>query len=263
MPWYGFTQYGVIDIPELEATSTLGQIFMYPSSVARDDTDTAYVTGPPIGYLRCDGSDVLITEYQDLYDYFVASGVSFGVAPVGFFKLPNLSSRWPIGLNVGDADVNVIGETGGAASHSHTVPDGGHTHSTPYHTHTVANHTHSYGDHTHTLPSHTHSAGTLSVPNNGQTNTFYGGNAYQLAGPTHSHNIGGSTAASGGVSGTPVTNDSGTPKNNTGTIDGGVLPIAVTLNDSQGGPTAATSLTAASGVESIPPYYSMYFIIKV
>ena len=40
----------------------------------------------PIGYLKCDGSEVSISAYQELYDYI---GDNWGTATAGNFVLPN------------------------------------------------------------------------------------------------------------------------------------------------------------------------------
>lgn len=257
MPWYGFTQYGTPDIPEFESTVATGHIFLFPSNGALDEDGLLVVGGNPFGFLRCDGAAVNILDYQDLYDLFVAAGVSFGAAPVGQFRLPNFQSRFPIGLNTGDPSVDVIGEVGGANSHSHTANGfAAHTHSTPAHTHSLTAHTHVYGNHTHTIPSHRHGNGTLTVPTTGVDNPYYIGSDISTAQVGHSHDITGSSAYNGGQS---------TNNPTTGVsfgIAGGVPSTATTADAPAGGPSVGTTLASAGGTDNIPPYQALHFVIK-
>lgn len=255
MPWYGFTQYGVQDIPDFESTVATGQIFLFPSNGALDEDGLLVVGGPPVGFLRCDGSAVNIIDHEDLYDYFVAAGVSFGAAPVGQFRLPNFQGRFPIGLNVADPNCNVIGETGGANTHTHTVADGAHTHTSAPHTHTINAHTHTYGNHTHSIPAHTHGNGTLTIPTTGVDNPYYIGSDISTAQVGHGHDVTGSSGNNGGTSGNPSTNV-------TGAISGGAPSSDGITDTAAGGPTASTSLGSSGGFDNIPPYQALHFVIK-
>jgi microcystin-dependent protein len=275
MPWYGFTKYGVPDIPNPVSTVFTGQIFLYPSTGAQNSTKTAYVTGPPIGFLRCDGTNVKIIDYQDLYDFFVTnlgSGAYFGAAPVNYFKLPNMSSNFSIGLNTADADVNLIGKTGGAASHTHTVA-GSHTHPTIAHDHTVEAHTHSYGNHTHKPQAHTHGKGTLGIIPNSQDNPlFTPPPSITVAKYNHDHAVSaagspsGSATSSNPTSLSPVTNPR--TSNGNSAVDNtlginGTAPTTSALNNTAGNESSTIALNSSGSVDSIPQYYSMYYIIKV
>lgn len=88
---------------------------------------------PPDGWLACDGSAVSRTTYAEL---FAVIGTAFGAGDGSTtFNVPNLGGRVPVGEDTGDADFDVIGETGGAKevtldsdelpTHDHTVSNGG------------------------------------------------------------------------------------------------------------------------------------------
>jgi hypothetical protein len=76
------------------------------------------------GILPADGREVSRTEYADLY---AVVGDIWGTAVSGFFRLPNIGARFPIGEGIGYA----LSQTGGNSSvtlgsnnmpvHSHTV----------------------------------------------------------------------------------------------------------------------------------------------
>ena len=268
MPWYGFTQYGVPDIPEVTGGVAVGQTFLYPSAGARNAADTAYITAPPVGYLLCNGASVLVSAHQALFDFFAAelgNGYFFGGAGLNF-TLPNLSARFPIGLNTVDVDVNTIGKTGGIAGHFHTIA-GTHSHNTADHDHTVTDHDHPYVDHFHTSPSHRHGSGSgagslvTGSPSNGP-NPLFAGSSFSVAGPDHTHGyLSGVSAYDNGSSGVPRQSN-GSNRNYTTAITGG-SPTAVTTNNTTNGPPSApTTLDSNGGVDSIPPYYSIHFIIK-
>lgn len=92
----------------------------------------------PTGWLMCDGTSYLRTDYADL---FTAIGILFGAADGTHFNVPDLRERFPRGKGGGDT----LGATGGAASVTSGTttadkPIGtGVNHATAdYHTHTVA-----------------------------------------------------------------------------------------------------------------------------
>ena len=62
-------------------------------------------TLPPTGWLACDGSQVLISDYSNL---FLAIGCTFGCIPAPYFYLPDLRGYFVRGWNSG-----ATGATGG------------------------------------------------------------------------------------------------------------------------------------------------------
>lgn len=91
-------------------------------------------------WLTCNGASVPAQVYTDLYNTI---GTQYGSAAPGYFNLPNLTDRFPIG-----AGSNALNTTGGSssqnldtnslASHDHPVTDLGHIHTN------AANHAHGY-----------------------------------------------------------------------------------------------------------------------
>ena len=74
----------------------------------------------PTGYLLCDGSEVPIASYQDLYKV-IGTTYGTGVNP-NTFKLPDLRGRFALGkdnmdnnLTVQDTDNNPVDAGGGSA----------------------------------------------------------------------------------------------------------------------------------------------------
>jgi microcystin-dependent protein len=74
----------------------------------------------PTGYLLCDGSEVPIASYQDLYGV-IGTTYGTGVNP-NTFKLPDLRGRFALGkdnmdnnLTVQDTDNNAVDAGGGSA----------------------------------------------------------------------------------------------------------------------------------------------------
>lgn len=127
----------------------------------------------PSGWLICDGSVVAETQYPLLA---AICGATYGTAPAGMFRLPDLKGRLPVGLSQ-DSSFNSMGKTGGSAtfallkehlpSHDHTIPSHGHT--TAQHTHTIANHQHSIEQHRHTTPNHSHDLSETTTGDHGHS----------------------------------------------------------------------------------------------
>lgn len=92
----------------------------------------------PDNWLICDGKEISRTEYAEL---FAVLDTTYGAGDGSTtFNIPNMSSRFAVGLNKDDTDFNALGKIGGSKSeditHSHTVP--GHTHTTANHTLTIS-----------------------------------------------------------------------------------------------------------------------------
>ena len=111
----------------------VGAVIPYSSSTA------------PTGWFIADGSAVSRTTYLDLFDLI---GTQYGAGNGSTtFNLPNLKGRVPVGYNTGDSDFNVMGETGGAKTHSLTgAENAAHSHTTPSHSHSFSgSQSHSHG----------------------------------------------------------------------------------------------------------------------
>jgi len=142
---------------------------------------------PPGGkWAVCNGAELEIATYPALYAIY---GTKYG-GSAGHFNLPNLASRFPLGVGPSD----VIGTPGGSrdaaiVNHAHPID---HTHAAfttgndaPDHNHVGADHTHG-DDHMHTGTTvgasarHTHGAGqfnnfAVSTLSGNQSGTTGGG----------------------------------------------------------------------------------------
>jgi microcystin-dependent protein len=91
-------------------------------------------TSLPAGYLWCEGQEILITTYQDLYNALTTNGTVFpygantngsGGAGSTHFKLPNLKGRIPVGKDFAQTEFDTLGEFGGSktsvAPHTHGI----------------------------------------------------------------------------------------------------------------------------------------------
>jgi microcystin-dependent protein len=83
----------------------------------------------PPNWLICDGSAVSRATYASL---FAAIGISFGPGDGSTtFNLPNLKGRVPVGRDAAQTEFDVLGETGGAKTHTLSIAE------MPAHTHTT------------------------------------------------------------------------------------------------------------------------------
>lgn len=81
----------------------------------------------PTGWLLCDGAAVSRTTYAAL---FTAIGTQFGTGDGSTtFNVPNLKGRVVVGLDAGQTEFDVRGETGGAKTHTLSLSE------TPSHYH--------------------------------------------------------------------------------------------------------------------------------
>lgn len=118
--WADFTLVStnkVLRAQIVDLTVALGKIKPAPAGVIEIYAGAVL----PDGYLLCNGQDVSIADYAELYKaigdmYNLApnwSGVT-SAPPVGRFKIPDLRSRFVVGYNGDDADYNTLGKAGGA-----------------------------------------------------------------------------------------------------------------------------------------------------
>jgi len=103
-------------------------VMAYPvGSIVSFAGDTA-----PEGWIIADGSMVLQSEFPDLY---AVLGTTFGPAVGGYFTLPNLSARFPLGKS----GSYPLGAIGGETSHTLTTAElPPHHHAQKFNTQAVA-----------------------------------------------------------------------------------------------------------------------------
>jgi microcystin-dependent protein len=88
----------------------------------------------PTGWLFCDGQEVLITTYENLYNSLTSNGTVFpygantngsGSAGSTHFRIPNLKGKVPVGRDSSQTEFDVLGESGGSktsvAPHTHGI----------------------------------------------------------------------------------------------------------------------------------------------
>lgn len=84
----------------------------------------------PTGWLICDGSAVSRTTYAAL---FAIIGTTYGAGNGSTtFNLPDLRGKIPVGRDSGQTEFDVLGETGGAKTHTLSTTE-------------IPSHQHSYG----------------------------------------------------------------------------------------------------------------------
>lgn len=76
------------------------------------------VQNVPAGYVLCNGATYQVAEQGSL---FRAIGTTYGQDGTGTFRVPDLRSRVPVGVDTRDADFNTHGRTGGTKTHTLTV----------------------------------------------------------------------------------------------------------------------------------------------
>ena len=265
MPWYFFNNRGIQDIPDTESSLITGQILMSVSPRSGPLGSSVQAKSAPAGFLFCNGASMVITEFQALYDSFTADSVTFGAAGPGLFKVPNFFGRFPIGLDTGVVAYNTIGKTGGAATHTHSSA-GLHAHALAPHTHSLTNHVHDLNAHTHTIPNHAHDP--VSQAGNFHNLDSYGspvtgvnvraGSDRSVAAPTHGHDVNGLSGFTTLVSSGPRLNGVvwDTTSNMFSIPSSGMVSAPNSNNESN------ASLFGSIGNDSIPPYYSVNYMIK-
>jgi len=143
------------------------------SRVERRTVPTASISAfaaatAPAGWLLCDGTAVSRTTYADL---FAAIGTTYGAGDGSTtFNLPNLKGRVPVGQDTAQAEFNVLGEVGGAKTHTLSVTE------MPSHTHVQNSHTHVQDAHNHTQDAHGHTL-TVATDTSSATFTIHGAGA--------------------------------------------------------------------------------------
>lgn len=79
----------------------------------------------PNGWLECNGQTVLRSAYPDLWELAqTLAGTGFGLGNgTTTFTLPDLRGKVPVAQLAGQAQVDVIGETGGEYTHTQTIAE--------------------------------------------------------------------------------------------------------------------------------------------
>ena len=160
----------------------------------------------PDGYLLCQGQSVSTTTFATLFGVI---GYTYGGSGSNF-TIPNLQGRIPVGRDSAQTEFDVLGEAGGAKTHTLTTAEmPSHTHTTPNHSHTFSATTNSTGSHSHGFVLQNpgwvgggFNAVLMSALNNQYTNGGQTGGT-QDAG-AHTHTVSGTTSNS-----SPTTNSTG------------------------------------------------------
>ena len=103
----------------------------------------------PANWLLCDGTAVSRSTYASL---FAIIGTTYGSGDGSTtFNLPNLKGRTIVGKDGAQTEFDVLGETGGAKTHTLTQAEmPSHTHTQDAHAHTFSGTTSTAGNHSHT-----------------------------------------------------------------------------------------------------------------
>lgn len=133
-----FRENGMVDVA--------GDIFSRNGAVAPIGSVEMWMTDtPPMGWLLMQGQAVSRVTHSIL---FALWGTTFGSGDGSTtFNLPNLKGRVPVGKDSAQSEFNVLGETGGAKTHTLTVAE---------------------------MPSHTHDSGLARTTGAGATTTGTG-----------------------------------------------------------------------------------------
>lgn len=186
------------------ATSPSGSIMQFAGST------------PPDGWLLCDGTAVSQTVYSDLFAVIGGTYNTSGgqlTPSAGLFRTPLLTGRVPVGRDATQTEFDVLGETGGAKTHTlginemplHTHIQNSHNHTQDAHNHTQNSHNHSQNSHNHTQDAHGHGVGNAGGHNHTLNTSALDSHdhympARQTSNTTHSHT--GVNTVAAGFSGT-------------------------------------------------------------
>lgn len=188
---------------------------------------------PPSGWLYCKGQAVSRTTYAAL---FTAIGQSYGSGDgVSTFNVPNLDSKFPVGLGSSSWS-NAIGETGGNASavllsHTHDISHG----------HSIA---HGHTGSTSGGGEHNHNMRFLTTGASGGNNHYGRPSESQFAIGSFENRL--ATFGDG-------THSHGVAINPSGDSSGAASPKTS---------SAPTNAVSDTGIQNLPPYITLNFIIK-
>jgi microcystin-dependent protein len=190
----------------------------------------------PLGWLVCDGTAYDTTIYAPLYNvigstYNTSTGLS---APAsGYFRVPNLKGRMPVGLDAGITEFNTRGNSGGATTVTITVAQ------MPSHAHTVPAHNHDQSPHNHDQNAHDHTTNSVTTP---ITAAHIHDNADYFAAAVN----GGAVSAGG----------------NTSIFSATATNIANTAVNTEKAAFDTTNTGSGNAVDNMSPYLVLNYIIK-
>jgi microcystin-dependent protein len=159
----------------------------------------------PTGYLLCEGQSVSTTTFANL---FAVIGYTYGGSGANF-TIPNLRGRIPVGRDTAQTEFDVLGEVGGAKTHTLTeaqMPT--HNHSTPNHSHTFSGGVNAGGSHSHGINDSYNQgvgvSGADAIFTGRANNTGWSDSRYMFAAGDHAHSYSGTTSNAA-----PTTNNTG------------------------------------------------------
>lgn len=130
-----FTNNGAFNWSDFEPIQSNAQLYKLIKNITGDPVGVikefaGFVSKMPKDYMLCDGRDMSVAEYPELFEML---GTIYGGDGVNFFKLPNTGGRVSVGYT-GAGDYATQGNTGGAesvtltvdqlANHKHIIPWG-------------------------------------------------------------------------------------------------------------------------------------------
>jgi microcystin-dependent protein len=154
--------------PETAAGMPAGSIVQWPTNTA------------PVNWLICDGSAISRSANPSL---FAAIGTTYGTGNgTTTFNLPDLRGRVSVGRDSGQTEFDILGETGGAKTHTLTTSE------MPSHTHAQNSHTHTGTTSTNGAHTHTYGSNTSTAANGTAHGTAFNVNSYTTSSSgNHNH----------------------------------------------------------------------------
>lgn len=183
----------------------------------------------PTGWLICDGSVVSQATYASLYAV-VGGTYNTGGEGAGNFRLPNMKGRVIVGRDASDSDFNVLGETGGAKTHTLTEAQ---------------------------MPVHDHTGSAFS---NGSHN-----HSGSISGGSHSHPMSTGAALSLGAGNSLFANSGNPPvtsAGNTGTSSSHSHTLTINTDGSHSHSLSIDTAGSGGAHNNLQPYIALNWIIK-